>query len=82
GNYWTPDNPNAEWWAPGSQANADWRKSKLYMDCSFLKISNITLGYEFSKKLLKKIGMTRLRVYATVQNPFTITKYNGFDPEW
>ena len=82
GNYWTPDNPNAEWWAPGSQANADWRKSKLYMDCSFLKISNITLGYEFSKKLLNKIGMTRLRVYATVQNPFTITKYNGFDPEW
>ena len=46
-------------------------------NASFLKCDNITLGYSFDK-LFGKIGG---RVYATVQNVFTITKYKGIDPE-
>lgn len=46
-------------------------------NASFLKCDNITLGYTFDN-LFGKIGG---RVYATVQNVFTITKYKGLDPE-
>ena len=46
------------------------------------KIKNITVGYTFSKKLIKKIGLENLRIYANILNPFTFTDYKGFDPEW
>ena len=46
-------------------------------NASFLKMDNITLGYSF-EKLLGALGG---RVYATVQNVFTITNYTGIDPE-
>jgi TonB-linked SusC/RagA family outer membrane protein len=50
-------------------------------DASFLRINNITLGYTFSKKLIKKIGLNRFRIYGSVNNLYTFTNYSGFDPE-
>lgn len=50
-------------------------------DGSFLKLSNITLGYTFPKKIIEKIGISKLRLYATGSNLLTWTKYSGFDPE-
>jgi len=47
-------------------------------NASFLKIDNITLGYTFDNLLKNKM---KARVYATVQNPIIITKYDGLDPE-
>ena len=47
-------------------------------NASFMKCDNITLGYSFKKLFGAPIGG---RVYATVQNVFTITKYKGLDPE-
>ena len=51
-------------------------------NASFLKCSNITLGYSFPS-LLKYAGQDYFsgRVYLTAQNPFIITKYKGLDPE-
>ena len=51
-------------------------------NASFLKCDNITLGYSFDK-LLKTAAWDGLagRVYATCSNVFTITKYDGIDPE-
>jgi len=46
-------------------------------NASFLKIDNITLGYNFDNIF----GLSSARVYATVQNPIIITKYDGLDPE-
>ncbi|NDV66907.1 TonB-dependent receptor [Bacteroides sp. 224] len=57
-------------------------KSNNYVDASYWKIKNITIGYTFSKNLMKKIGLEHLRIYANVLNPFTFTDYKGFDPEW
>lgn len=57
-------------------------KSNNYVDASYWKIKNITVGYTFSKNLIKKIGIENLRIYANVLNPFTFTNYKGFDPEW
>lgn len=53
-----------------------------YTDASFVKIKHITLGYSFSKNLLKHFGCSQLRLYCTVTNPFIFTKYKGYDPEW
>ncbi|MCF0202819.1 MAG: TonB-dependent receptor [Bacteroidaceae bacterium] len=50
-------------------------------DGSYLRIKNISLGYTFPSKILKKIYLTNLRVYANIQNVWTITKYKGYDPE-
>ena len=47
-------------------------------DASFLRMDNITLGYNFTNL---KNGDVRLRVYSTLQNVFTITEYDGLDPE-
>ena len=80
--YWTPENTDASHWAPGSQANAEYRKAANYLDCSFVKVGNITLGYEFPSKWLSRIRIDRLRLYVTAYNPFTFTKYDGWDPEW
>ena len=52
-------------------------------NASFLKIDNITLGYTLDdvlKPMLSNFGLG-LRVYATVQNAFTVTNYEGLDPE-
>lgn len=50
-------------------------------DGSFLKLSNITLGYTFPRRIIQKCGLSKLRVYATANNLATWTKYSGFDPE-
>lgn len=59
-----------------------WDEAKAIVDASYVKVKNITLGYTFPKNLIKKIGCSHLRLYATITNPFVFTKYKGFDPEW
>ncbi len=50
-------------------------------DGSYIRVQNITLGYRLPKTLINKLKMNNLRVYATVQNLYTFTKYSGYDPE-
>lgn len=50
-------------------------------DGSFLRCSDITLGYNFPKNLINKIGFTNIGFYASVKNAFCITSYSGYDPE-
>ena len=59
-----------------------WDEAKAFVDGSYVKVKNITLGYTFHKNLLKSWGCQNLRLYFTVANPFVFTKYRGFDPEW
>ena len=49
-------------------------------DGSYLRISNITLGYKFKPSILKKIDAGSLRIYCNVVNALTFTKYSGYDP--
>ncbi len=71
----TTDIYNTEFTA--MQANSDY----YLHNASFLKIDNITLGYTLDDLVKPVLGNLGLRVYATVQNAFTITKYEGLDPE-
>lgn len=50
-------------------------------DGSYLRIKNITLGYTLPEKWLAKSGINRARIYFSSQNPFTFTKYSGYNPE-
>ncbi|WP_134089187.1 TonB-dependent receptor [Olivibacter sp. XZL3] len=86
--YWTPENTDAKYPQPGGIASGDNPKygSTLgYFDASFLKIRTISLGYNFDQKWIKDVGIDRLRIYCTVQNPFVLfSPYHsesGMDPE-
>jgi TonB-linked SusC/RagA family outer membrane protein len=62
--------------------NGNNRSNNLFIeDGSFLKCKNITLGYRLPESILSKIYVRSIRVYGTVANAFTITKYTGMDPE-
>lgn len=50
-------------------------------DASYLRLSNVTLGYTFPKQMIKKVGLSNIRLYATGSNLFVWTPYTGFDPE-
>jgi len=61
--------------------NINWVFSDLYVHSGdYLRISNISLGYDFAKLIHLK-AISQCRVYGSVQNAFTFTKYNGMDPE-
>ncbi len=49
-------------------------------DASYLRIQNMQLGYSINSKFSEKAGITKLRLYAGVNNLYTFTKYKGFDP--
>ncbi|HYC87146.1 MAG TPA: TonB-dependent receptor [Chryseosolibacter sp.] len=61
-----------------------WRQFNVgyYRDASFVKVKNITLGYNIPASALSKLKLNSVRVYATALNPIVITDYDGFDPEW
>lgn len=64
-----------------TNTNINWQFSDLFIhDGKFLRISNITLGYDFTR-LVRMHYLTQARLYVQVQNAFTFTHYDGMDPE-
>lgn len=55
--------------------------SNFVEDGSFLRCSDVTLGYTLPNELTSKWGVSKLRVYASASNLFILTNYSGFDPE-
>ena len=49
----------------------------------YLRLRNLTIGYSLPDNIIKKVGMSKLRVYVNAQNLFTVDnmKFDGFDPE-
>ena len=81
-NRWTADNPNGT--VPRAGANnmdkyAD--SDAMVYDGSYFKIKQIQLGYTMPKNLIKKIALSNARIYASLDDFFTFSKYPGFDPE-
>lgn len=59
-----------------------YRTSSLSVeDGSFIRVRNITAGYSLPATLAQRMGIERLRFYLSAQNPFTFTKYKGYNPE-
>jgi hypothetical protein len=85
--YWTPQNTGAKYPYPGGVISGDnpkYLSTMAYFNGSYLKVRNITLGYNFNHSLLKDADVN-LRAYFTVQNPFVLfsefNKEMGLDPE-
>lgn len=79
---WTESNPNGS--KPRAGANNMDKyatSSAMVYDGSYFKIKQIQLGYTLPKTLLKKVAISNLRLYMSLDDFFTITKYPGFDPE-
>ena len=79
---WTPINTNGT--KPRAGAN-DIDKyvdsSAMVYDGSYFKFKQIQLGYTLPKSLISKVGISHSRIYCSLDDFFTISKYPGFDPE-
>ena len=79
---WTPDNPNSDIPIVSvDDRNGNRRVSTRFLaDGSYMRVRNVSMGYNF-KDLVRWKDVSNLRVYLTVQNALTFTKYPGLDPE-
>ncbi len=83
-NYWTPENPTNDYPRPNiniSRAALPFATTLGYKDGSFVKIRNISLGYNFSKALAGRLHISNLRWYVSAKNYFTFSKVKDYDPE-
>lgn len=79
---WTPQNQNTIW----SRVRPDIKQFSAFdsgniFDGSFIRGRNLTLSYQVPTELLEKYSLSRMKIYANVQNFFLITDYFGWDPE-
>ena len=81
-NRWTVDNPNGTVPKAGATDMDKYATSSaMVYDGSYFKIKQIQLGYTLPKKLINKVALSHARVYASLDDFFTFSKYPGFDPE-
>lgn len=57
------------------------QSTRFLYDGSFMRVKNITLGYSLKKNWLETIHLSNVRVYLMAENPFTLAKHKGMDPE-
>lgn len=85
GNYWKAPGDHALYPKPtsltGDLSNSYFSQSDgLYRDASFLRMNNLSVGYQFDEKLAKKIGAKSLNIHVQAQNIFVLSKAKGLDP--
>ncbi|KAA5544972.1 SusC/RagA family TonB-linked outer membrane protein [Adhaeribacter rhizoryzae] len=77
---WTPTNTNTD--IPKAASGRTRRVSTRWvMDGSYARLKNVALGYNLLDSITNSLKMSKLRVYISAQNIWTITKYKGYDPE-
>ena len=77
--YWTPDNTDAEYQRPFmSEAGGDTYAGTYYKDDSWIKIRNLSLGYQLPTTLVNKVKINSLKVFAQVQNAGMLWSNNNF----
>jgi hypothetical protein len=82
--YWTPENPTNAYPRPNvniSRASMPFATTLGYLDGSFLKIRNISIGYTLPSELTRKWHMGSLRFYVSAKNYVTFSKVKDYDPE-
>ncbi len=80
--YWSVDNPNAGSPRLARNDTPNINISDRYIeDGSYLRIQNVTLGYNLPASTIDRIGLNKLKIYGSIQNLYTFTDYSGYDPE-
>ncbi|MDE6870938.1 MAG: TonB-dependent receptor [Bacteroidales bacterium] len=83
-NAWTQDNPYDSIYPVlrnSSNGKNNIASDAFVHDASYLRCKNIQLGYTIPQRISKKFFVRNLKVYASIDNLFTITKFPGLDPE-
>jgi len=86
-NYWTPTNPSNDFPVMNylaTTSNMLGFTGLSYVDGSFFKIKNITLGYSLPTTLIKNLSIEKFRLYGTITNPLVVAKSHllkQYDPE-
>jgi TonB-linked SusC/RagA family outer membrane protein len=83
-NYWTPENPTNDFPHPRTSSSftaLPYSSTLMYVDGSFVKIRNITLGYNLPKAFINKYGVSGLRFYVTGKNLIGFSKIDNYDVE-
>ncbi|WP_452231709.1 SusC/RagA family TonB-linked outer membrane protein [Lacinutrix sp. MEBiC02595] len=84
-NQWTPDNPmsNIPSFQGRGREHPNYAGTTDYWleDGDYLRLKQVTLGFSLPEEACDKIGLNKLKVYLSAQNPITITGYDGYDPE-
>ncbi len=65
-----------------NNALADVSSTRFLQDASYIRLKNVNLSYSFPKEIISKIKLSNLKLYAQANNIFTITKFQGYDPEF
>ncbi|QKJ29372.1 TonB-dependent receptor [Mucilaginibacter mali] len=78
-NYWTPQNTSGTWVRPGVPSGP--MEVLYFQKTAYVRVGYINAGYNLPKGLIGKVGLSKLRVFASCQNPFIFTDYAGWDPE-
>lgn len=79
---WSVDNPNGS--APRIARNDTQNiniSDRYVEDGSYVRIQNVILGYNVPLALIQRAKISKLRIYASIQNLYTFTNYSGYDPE-
>jgi TonB-linked SusC/RagA family outer membrane protein len=84
-NRWSPSNVNGSYPRVDTRAsasiNGSYRNTFWLNDASFVRLKNISIGYNVPSALTSKLHLSNLRVYANGFNLFTISKVKDYDPE-
>lgn len=84
-NSWTPENTDTDVpiFVAGDDSNANATSSRFLMDASYLRLSNLSIGYTLPRSVSSRLKLDNVRIFATADNLFTVTAsdYIGFDPE-
>ena len=80
---WTYDNPDGKYprLSTLSRTNNAWASTFWIKDASYARLKNIQLGYNFSKNLIRKVGIDDLRLYVSGMNLLTVSGLKYIDPE-
>lgn len=79
---WTPSNTQATNPRAGCSAQTDWMQSDASIfKADYFKIKQIQLGYRIPKKIAQAVKLEGARLYLSLEDYFTFTKYPGLDPE-
>jgi TonB-linked SusC/RagA family outer membrane protein len=79
--YWTPENPTGVFPRPTNGSTPAYLGLLSKQNASYVKLTNVSLGYTLPAKLIAKLNMNSVRFYCTGQNLLTFTEYFSYNPE-
>jgi len=79
--YWTPENPTNGYTRLNTNTNVFGGGIKIYKPLSYLRVQDVNVSYSLPAPIATRLKLNNMRVFASVRNLYTLTKWPGWDPE-